>query len=117
MWHCNRIFFEDLDFPPSLSFHQCFILILILLLLYQKGELLKPGHLSQAVLFPKITECWIEEYFHFCHDVAEVVSCQHVLWRPGFDPRTACMIFVVDKVTTRKVFLQVLWLSLSSSLY
>jgi len=115
MWHCNRIFSENLDLPPTLSFHQCFVLI-ILLLLYQKGELLKPGYLPQAMLFPKITECWIEKYFHFCHAVAEV-SCQHVLWRPGFDPRTVCVIFVVDKVATGKVFLQVLCLSLSSPLY
>ena len=63
MWHCNRICSQNLDLPPSLSFHQCFILILILLLLYQKGELVKPGHLQKAMLFPKITEHWIEKYF------------------------------------------------------
>ena len=71
-WHWNRIFSEKLDLPPSLSFCQCFILILILLLLYQKGELVKPGNLQKAILFSKITEHWIEKYFHFfshrpCH--------------------------------------------------
>jgi len=70
-WQCNRIFSENVDLAPSLSFHQCFILVLILLLLYQKGELVKPGHLK-AMLFPKITEHWIEKSFHFfshrpCH--------------------------------------------------
>ena len=71
-WHWNRIFSENLNFSPLLSFHQCSILSFILLLLYQKGKLVKPGNLQKAMLFSKSWEHWIEKYFHFfshrpCH--------------------------------------------------
>jgi hypothetical protein len=54
-----------LQFPLSVSFHQCSILIhTSTCCCYEKDKWAKPGHLPKSNAIKEIGEHWIEKYFH-----------------------------------------------------
>ena len=77
-WHWNRLFYKYLGFPPSVTFHQCPILVFILILSSPKNNQAKSETLQAHYLSDINTAT--TKYFFFrllrakCHKQTETCS-------------------------------------------
>jgi len=71
-WHQDRFLSEYFDFSPSISLHQCSILIFIYIQFLPEGHWANPGNLSKRNALLDIGEHWKQK------SIFTVFSLQHI---------------------------------------